>query len=900
MTANETRDAFLNFFAERGHRIVPSSPLVLPKDPTLLFANAGMNQFKDVFTGREKRDYVRAATSQKCLRVSGKHNDLEMVGRTPRHHTFFEMLGNFSFGDYFKKNAIVYAWELVTEVYGLPADRLWVSVFGGTESIEADEEAFAIWRDDVGVPSERILRLGAKDNFWRMGDTGPCGPCSEIHYDLSPDLTSVEGPSNPATDEARYVEVWNLVFMQFDQRTGGELNPLPAPSIDTGMGLERISSILQDKSSNYDIDLFVPILDAAAARAGVEYGKDREIDFSLRVIADHARAFCFLTADGVVPANDKRGYVLRRLLRRAIRHGRKLGIEEPFLHEVTPVVVEGLGDHYPELLAAQEAVLEIGRLEERRFADTLSTGLQLLEESLGGIAADAGERPVLAGKDLFLLYDTFGFPLDLARDIAEERGIELDEAGFEAEMAKQRALAQASWKKPETEEVAGAYAELARTNHSEFAGYGVDRLDGTRVLALLREGRPVEALSEGAEGEVVLEQTPFYAEAGGQVADIGYLAAPSGHAEVVDVQRPAEGLIVHRVRLESGELTVGEAVTAEIDVRRREATRRNHTATHLLHAALREVVGTHVKQAGSLVAPDRLRFDFTHFSALQDHTLADIELLVNRKVLEDLPVETLEMDLDEALRSGAMALFGERYGGRVRVVRVGVFSLELCGGTHTARSGEIGLVKLSRERGIASGTRRVEAMSGEGALAAFREDHRVVRALEEQLSVPRELVLEEIEKRLDRVRSIQRELEEQRLLIVRERLSRKADEAETVAGIRVLTERVEGLGPQEMRELADSLRGKLNSGVVVLGRSEAGKASLLVAVTADLKKRLPAGDLVRSLGRIIGGGGGGRPDMAEAGGKNPERLDEALRQAPREVARRMEESPSTKTDPASS
>jgi alanyl-tRNA synthetase len=665
------------------------------------------------------------------------------------------------------------------------------------------------------------------------------------------------------------------------------------------MGLERISSILQDKRSNYDIDLFVPILNAAAKRAGSEYGKDREIDFSLRVIADHARAFCFLTADGVVPANDKRGYVLRRLLRRAIRHGRKLGIEEPFLHEVTPFVVEALGDHYPELLAAQEAVLEVGRVEERRFADTLSTGLQVLEESLGGIAADAGERPVLPGKELFLLYDTFGFPLDLARDIAEERGIELDEAGFEAEMAKQRARAQASWKKAETEEVAVAYAELARTNRSRFAGYGVDRLDGVPVLALLRAGRPVEALSEGAEGEVVLEQTPFYAEAGGQVADTGYIAAPSGHAEVVDVQRPAEGLIVHRVRLESGELTVGESVTAEIDVRRRDATRRNHTATHLLHAALREVV-THVKQAGSLVAPDRLRFDFTHFSALQDQALADIELLVNRKVLEDLPVETLEMDLDEALQAGAMALFGERYGGRVRVVRVGDFSLELCGGTHTRRSGEIGLIKLSHERGIASGTRRVEAMSGEGSLAAFREDHRVVRALEEQLSVPRELVMDEIEKRLDRVRSIQRELEEQRLLIVRERLSQKADEAETVAGIRVLTERVEGLGPQEMRELADSLRGKLDSGVVVLGRSEAGKASLLVAVTADLKKRLPAGDLVRSLGKIIGGGGGGRPDMAEAGGKNPERLDEALRQAPREVARRMEASPSTETDPASS
>jgi alanyl-tRNA synthetase len=593
-----------------------------------------------------------------------------------------------------------------------------------------------------------------------------------------------------------------------------------------------------------------------------------------------------------VPANDKRGYVLRRLLRRAIRHGRKLGITEPFLHEVTPVVIEGLGDQYPELLAATDAIVEIGKLEEQRFADTLSTGLQVLEVALTRLADGSEVRRKLPGNELFRLYDTFGFPLDLARDIAEERGIELDEAGFEAEMAQQRARAQASWKKAEAAKVAGVYSELSRTLVSEFAGYAAERLDDVRVTALLRDGRQIERLDEGAEGEVVLDVTPFYGEAGGQVADTGYLVAPSGHAEVIDVQRPAEGLIVHRVRVESGALTHGELLTAEIDSRRREATRRNHTATHLLHAALREVVGTHVKQAGSLVDPDRLRFDFTHFAALPDHAVADIELLVNRKVLETLPVETQEIDLEEAIEAGAMALFGEKYGDRVRVVRVGDFSLELCGGTHTARTGEIGLVKLTQERGIASGTRRVEAVSGEGSLTAFRLDYGIVKSLEQQLSVSRDLVLGEVEKRLDRVRALQRELEQQRLQGIRERLLQSTDEAEEVAGTRVLARRVEGLGPQEMRELADALRGRLHSGVVVLGRAEGKKASLLVAVTEDLKKKVAAGDLVRALGKIIGGGGGGRRDMAEAGGKNPERLDEALREAANEVARRMEASPS--------
>jgi alanyl-tRNA synthetase len=888
MTSLETRRAFLDFFSERNHRVVTSSPLVLPSDPTLLFANAGMNQFKDVFTGKEQRDYSRAASSQKCLRVSGKHNDLETVGRTPRHHTFFEMLGNFSFGDYFKGEAIAFAWDLITRVYGLPAERLWITVFGGTDRLAADEEAFGIWRDQVRVPAERILRLGEADNFWRMGDTGPCGPCSEIHYDLGADLTSVQGPSTPETDERRYIEIWNLVFMQFDQGQDGSLTPLPAPSIDTGMGLERIASVLQDKRSNYDTDLFVPILEAASRRAGTTYGKDPEADFSLRVISDHARAFCFLVADGVVPANDKRGYVLRRLLRRAIRHGRKLGIQEPFLHEVTPVVVENLGPVYPELVAAQEAVLEIGKLEEQRFAETLSTGLGVLESVLAKLDDSGDAAPRLPGKELFRLYDTFGFPLDLARDIAEERGVVLDEAGFEAEMAKQRARAQASWKQEARPEVAAAYAELAGAGGSRFVGYERSRVEGTEILALLHDGSRVESLGEGQEGELVLGETPFYAESGGQVGDTGRITAAAGRARVLDVQRPVEGLILHRVRVESGSLSRDETVQAEIDESRRNEIRRNHTATHLLHAALREVVGTHVKQAGSLVAPDRLRFDFNHFAPLTERALADLESLVNRKILEDLPVEREVVDLDEAIGNGAMALFGEKYGDQVRTIAVPGFSLELCGGTHCDRTGQIGLFKLVQERGIASGTRRLEAVTGLGALDRFREAHGLLRRLEEELSVPRDRILAEVGRRSEQLRAAQRELEQQRLGLLRERLSRKARDTESYAGIKVMAERADGLAPQETRELADALRGSLRSGVVVLGRAEEGKAALLVAVTEDLKKRLPAGDLVRELAGIIGGGGGGRPDMAEAGGKKPERLDEALAQAGPLVQRRLE------------
>jgi alanyl-tRNA synthetase len=890
MTSREIRRAFLEYFAARGHRLVPSSPLVLPRDPTLLFANAGMNQFKDVFTGRERREYTRAVSVQKCLRVSGKHNDLETVGRTPRHHTFFEMLGNFSFGDYFKEDAIVMAWELMTGTWGLPPERLWVTVFGGSSAAAADAEALALWRDRIGVPAERVLLLGEAENFWRMGDTGPCGPCSEIHYDLGAELASVGADvSTPATDDRRFFEVWNLVFMQFDQQQDGRLVPLPAPSVDTGMGLERIAAVLQGKRGNYETDLFLPLIEAVAHRAGTRWGADESSDFSLRVIADHARALCFLVADGVVPANDRRGYVLRRLLRRAIRHGRRLGLDGPFLHEVTPWVVDRMGEAYPELVSAREAIVEIGRREESRFAETLSAGLGLLEQALAQLRPAGAAGLVLPGDELFRLHDTYGFPLDLARDIAAERGVALDEEGFEREMARQRSRARASWRGEARAQESGAHVEIARRHATSFEGYGCTRLDGAEILALLDAGgRPVDALVAGQRGDAVLAATPFYAEAGGQVADTGVLCGPEGRASVSDVQRPAGGPSLHRLLVETGRLAVGQAVAAEVDEARRSAVRRNHTATHLLHAALREVVGTHVKQAGSLVAPERLRFDFSHFAPVTDRALADVESLINAKVLEDLAVETAQMDLDEALQQGAMALFGEKYGERVRVVRIGEFSLELCGGTHCERSGQVGLVKLVQERGIASGTRRVEAVSGAVSLDRFREEHAIVRSLEEQLSVPRERLVGEIERRLGELRAIQRDLEARRLGLLRERLAARADHPRVVGDVRVLIERVDDVEPAELRSLADDLRRRLRSGVVVLGRAEAEKVSLLVAVTDDLKHRLPAGDLVRELGRLVGGGGGGRPDLAEAGGKDPARLDEALQAALGAIERRMQ------------
>jgi alanyl-tRNA synthetase len=902
MTSRETREAFLKYFEGRGHRVVRSSSLIPANDPTLLFTNAGMNQFKDVFTGREKRDNSRATTSQKCLRVSGKHNDLEQVGRTSRHHTFFEMLGNFSFGDYFKKEAIGYAWDLITVGYGLPIERLWLTVFGGSESFAPDTEAEELWKRQPGVDPSRVLRYGEKDNFWRMGDTGPCGPCSEIHYDHGPDIGCGRPECDPSCDCDRFVELWNLVFMQFEQRADGTVVGLPAPSIDTGMGLERISAVQQGYANNYDTDLFRPILDAVASAAGTEYRRDDATDVSLRVIADHLRAAAFLIADGVVPSNDKRGYVLRRVLRRAIRHGQLLGFKEPFLHRHVGKVAETMGGTYPELFESAGVIQTLVHREEEQFLRTLSIGTQTLEAEMEKRAAGGSADKVLPGDVAFRLYDTFGLPLDLTRDIAAERGFTVDETGFEREMEAQRTRARSSWKggAAAREKKGAAHGFPKKLLKKNFAGYKASaserpiavlgapelpvKMEGARVLALTKRVNdpqpPIETdrLLAGEVGQVLLDRTPFYGESGGQVGDTGFLVGPDGSAEVTDTQVLTPGVNVLTVRVIEGALAIDQSLSAEVDARRRRATMRNHTATHLLHAALRDLVGTHVKQAGSLVAPDRLRFDFSHFQPLDGGAVREIEDLVNEKILEDIPLTSEVMPIDKAIRAGAMALFGEKYGEKVRVIRAGDFSVELCGGTHTSRTGEIGPFRLVSEKGISSGVRRVEALTGENAIRRMQDESDLLRRLEQTIGVPRPDLVEGVEKKLSQTRTLQKEIEGLRLKLAQGGGGTAAKEETAEAnGATIVGRRVDGMSQAEMRSLADSLKQRIRSGVVILGRAEDSKVSLLVSVTGDLSPRVHAGNLVRRLAEMVGGGGGGRADMAEAGGRKPELLDEAIR-----------------------
>jgi len=891
-SSRQTRESFLRFFEKRGHRVVRSSSLVPAGDATLLFTNAGMNQFKNVFTGRETREYTRAASSQKCMRVSGKHNDLEQVGRTSRHHTFFEMLGNFSFGDYFKEEAIAYAWELMTVEMAISKERLWLTVFGGSEAFEPDLEAETIWKKQPGVRADRILRYGEADNFWRMGDTGPCGPCSEIHYDHGPGIGCGRPECDPSCECDRYVELWNLVFMQFEQRADGSVARLPAPSIDTGMGLERVSAVLQGVPSNYDTDLFLPILHATAEAAETRYGGSEARDVSLRVIADHLRACAFLVADGVVPSNDKRGYVLRRILRRAIRHGQLLGFKEPFLHKLIQTVEQTMGTTYPELRESAEVARTLVAREEEQFLRTLSAAASTLESEFEKIAAAGGGR-VLPGAIVFRLYDTYGLPLDLAREIAAERGFTVDEAGFEREMEAQRERARRSWlggpggddaagrgKGAPLVFAAGAAGELPR---SEFCGYAATRLEDCEIVwigppAEGGDGSRLDRLRVGEKGRVLLDRTPFYGESGGQQGDTGFLAGPDGVAEVTDAQVLVQGVNVHFVTVIEGAIAVGQKVTAEVDPRRRRSTMRNHTATHLLHAALRELVGTHVKQAGSLVAPDRLRFDFSHFQGLDPGAVREIEDLVNEKILEDIELSSEVMAIDDAIRAGAMALFGEKYGERVRVIRIGEFSIELCGGTHTARTGEIGPFRLVSEKGVSAGVRRVEALTGESALRRMQEEADLLRRVEHAVGVPRPGLLEGIEKKLAHGKSLQKEIERLRMKLAEGAGGRAGgEEVAEVGSATIVARRVDGLSQAEMRSLADSLRQKIRSGVVILGRAEDEKVSLLISVTSDLVSKVHAGNLVRRLAEIVGGGGGGRADMAEAGGRLPQHLDEAIR-----------------------
>ncbi|MGD8374528.1 MAG: alanine--tRNA ligase [Acidobacteriota bacterium] len=877
MTGNELRERFLAFFEEREHRRVPSSSLVPGDDPTLLFTNAGMNQFKDVFLGQESRDYRRATSSQKCLRVSGKHNDLEEVGRTARHHTFFEMLGNFSFGDYFKRDAIVFARDFLVGTCGVPFDRLWFTVYDGEGGFPPDEEAHGFWLRDVEAPEGRILRLGQKDNFWRMGDTGPCGPCTEVHVDQGDDVGCRRPACDPSCDCDRFLEVWNLVFMQYEQRADGSVRDLPARSVDTGMGLERLAAVVQGVKSNYESDLFQPIIREVAERTGHPYGAAHSADTSLRVIADHLRAITFLIADGVTPSNSDRGYVVRRILRRAGTHAWLLGKHPPFLHRFVPVVVREMGAAYPDLREREDYVARICRLEEEGFAETLQRGMGPLEEMI--VKARAEGLREIPGHLAFHLYDSLGLPRDQIVAAVQQADLAVDWTGFEREMEAQRERARAAAKGADgaSREI---YRDLSRRISSEFLGYEALDVEDARVLALLQDGESADrVVGEGVRFDMVLDRTPFYAEAGGQVGDVGTISGAGGaRARVIATSAPVPGLTVHRTELLQGELRVGRPVAARVDPEVRPHTMRNHTATHLLHAALQSVLGSHARQAGSYVGPDRLRFDFNHFQPMTAGELDRVEDLVNGVILEDRPVSKQVMNREEAVASGAVAFFGEKYGDRVRVVDVPGFSRELCGGTHCERTGQIGPFRILSEKGISAGVRRIEAITGMEAVRRFRDADRTLERVLEMLGSGREGAGEALERVLRREKQLEKEVERLRVrLAAAGPASAAAEDVQDVDGVRVLARQVEDLDRPGLRNLADSLKQKIAPGVVVLGTVAGEKVALLVAVSDELKERLDARVVIRELASIVGGGGGGHAAMAEAGGREPGRLAEALR-----------------------
>ncbi len=876
MTGSEIRRRFLTFFAERGHTIVPSSGIIPKNDPTLMFANAGMNQFKDCFLGMEKRDYTRACSSQKCVRAGGKHNDLENVGRTARHHTFFEMLGNFSFGDYFKKEAIAFAWEFLTRDLKLDTNRLYVSVYTD------DQEAADIWHQQEGVPVERIFRFGEKDNFWSMGDTGPCGPCSEIFYDQGEAAGCGSPDCTVGCDCDRYMEIWNNVFMQFDRSADGVLTPLPKPSVDTGMGLERISAVMQGVTSNYDTDLIQGIIRHVERLSGKTYGKDERDDVSMRVIADHARAVTFLICDGALPSNEGRGYVLRRIMRRAARHAKMLGLADPMLCHMVDAVRDMMGAAYPELVEREEYIKKVILAEEQRFAETLDRGLAMLNDEVARMRA-AGST-VIPGDVLFKLYDTYGFPIDLTADIVESEGFTIDEAGFERCMERQREQAREHWKGSGGEGIGRVYKELySRGIRGEFVGYdGLSAL--SPVLAIIRDGVEVESATAGETIELVTESTPFYGESGGQKGDCGSISTGNSHLEVIGASRPYSDLIVHHATVREGIIRKGDGADLRVSRPERSATARNHTATHLLQTALRRVLGEHVKQAGSLVSPDRLRFDFIHFTAMTPEEIRRVETLVNGFVMDNQPVVTTQMDMASAIEAGATALFDEKYGDNVRVVRAGEVSMELCGGTHVRATGEIGLFKIIAETGIAAGVRRIEAQTGGGALSFVRQMEDEQRALASLLKAEGGNLSERLEKLLARQREMQREIESLQGKLNAAASGDLLSGVEEVCGIKLLAAEVRVEDVKALRDLSDTLKERIGQGVIVLGAAIGGKANLLVAVTRELSGSIKAGDLVKKLAPLVGGSGGGKPELAQAGGSRPENLAEALAAAKQVLA----------------
>ena len=869
MTGNQIRKSFLDFFVKHGHTVVKSSSLVPDKDPTLLFTNAGMVQFKNIFLGKERLPYVRAASAQKCLRISGKHNDLEAVGRDTYHHTFFEMLGNWSFGDYYKAEAIQWAWELLTKEWGLPEDKLWATVYLD------DNEAERLWAKITSLPAERIQRFGEKENFWEMGETGPCGPCSEIHLDRGPkacdkqDEPGHECRVNGAC--ARFIELWNLVFIQYNRKENLELEELPSKHVDTGMGLERITAVLQGVLSNYDIDYMRELISTTEKLTGKKYGADAAADISFRVIADHGRAVSFLIADGVMPSNEGRGYVLRRLLRRAARHGRLIGLKEPFLYQVASSVVAVMGEAYLELRAEENRIREVIRGEEERFGETLEKGLVLLEETIANLKK-RNER-TLPGDIAFRLYDTYGFPLDLTEDILQAERIAVDQAGFENLMEEQRTRGR------EAREVTRVNAQIQADQATKFVGY--DRLDdGSTIVALYTKGEGTPEVGEGATVDLLTAETPFYGESGGQVGDRGVIETSRGDVfEVLDTQHPTPQLTVHKGRVKKGRFQVGDSVHLVVDPRHRRRTMLNHSATHILHAVLREQLGSHVRQAGSLVTPDRLRFDFHHTGAVHEEQLATIEETVNERVREDASVSVEESSYEDAIRKGALAFFGDKYGDRVRVVKIGDFSTELCGGTHIHRSGEIGIFKLPFESGVAAGVRRVEAFTGEGALDLIRNYEQKLKEIGELVRANADDAVDKVRKLIERQRELEKEIEKLRGQFQKDQIPELLAKKQSVNGATILVSQVDGVDAKQLRDISDQLKDKLGSAVIVLASAGEASVNLVAAVSQDLTKRFHAGNIIKELARLVGGGGGGRPDFAQAGGKEPAKIDAVLKRA---------------------
>ena len=864
MTSNELRQEFLEFFRAKQHEVVASSPLVPGNDPTLLFTNAGMVQFKDVFLGTDKRNYVRAATSQRCVRAGGKHNDLENVGYTARHHTFFEMLGNFSFGDYFKRDAIQYAWDFLTGTLGLPAERLWVTVY------EEDEETAKIWLEEMKIDAKRFSRLGEKDNYWSMGDTGPCGPCSEIFFDHGADVVGGP-PGSPDEDGDRYVEIWNLVFMQFDRSADGAMTPLPKPSVDTGMGLERIAAVMQGVHTNYDIDLFRNLINAVAKTLAVE----SDGSSSLNVIADHIRACSFLICDGVLPGNEGRGYVLRRIIRRAIRHGKKLGASDAFFYKLVAPLVAEMGGAYPELAKAQAHIEKVLEKEEKRFAETLDQGMEILETAI--TALQGTEIP---GEVAFKLYDTYGFPLDLTADIARERGLSVDQSGFESAMSGQRDRARAASK------FSAASGDAISTDaNSDFLGYS--GTDGSgKIVALFKDGTAVDTLSDGDDGAVVLSATPFYAESGGQIGDAGLLASDGMIFNVADTQKSGSA-IVHFGLVEQGDFKVGDTVEAIVDAERRQATRLNHSATHLMHAALRSVLGEHVQQKGSLVTADKLRFDFSHLEAVSADELQAIEDIVNEQVRLNVAADTKVMSYDDAIESGAVALFGEKYGDEVRVLKFGDFSVELCGGTHVARTGDIGIFKITSEGGVASGVRRIEAVTGKGAVEWIDAQQKSLQSIAGLLKSQPDQIGNKVEQLLKRNKELEKELAAAKQALITGGSNDQSENIEEISGVKLLVSRIDGADAKTLRDAVDRYKDKLQSAIVVLGSVDNGVVRLAAGVTKDNTDRVKAGDLIKPIAVQVSGKGGGRPDFAQAGGSDPAALDSALESVSAWVADRL-------------